>query len=335
MTATTASAATCDACSASVAPGDRFCEACGHQLGAAPAPTATAAAAGGATACRSCGAVGSFVDGWCSSCGLKQPARRDHLELELLEVGVAGVTNKGRRHHRNEDAMAALAGDGFVVAVVCDGVSTTVRPDDASQGAADAAAAVLLAAGPAAPDHGHAYDAARAAVIAVDFVPHPDLGPPSCTYLAAVVTDAAISLAALGDCRAYWVDDTVARQLTVDDSWATAQVQEGLMSSAEAYADPRAHAITAWLGRDADPAWVPALVEFVPPGPGRLLLVSDGLWNYAHEPADVARAMQAGDDLAALPSARRLIDFANAAGGADNITAVIVDLPLPKGSAPA
>jgi len=247
----------------------------------------------------------------------------------------AGVTNKGRRHHRNEDAMAALAGNAFVVAVVCDGVSTTVRPDDASQGAVDAAAAVLLAGGATAPDHAGAYDAARAAVLAVDFVPAPDLGPPSCTYLAALITDVAVSLASLGDCRAYWVDETTAQQLTVDDSWATAQVQDGLLSAADAYADPRAHAITAWLGRDADPTWTPASVDFAPPGPGRLLLVSDGLWNYALEPTDVVRAMRAGDDPAPLPSARRLVDFANAAGGADNITVVIVDLPLPKGPAHA
>jgi serine/threonine protein phosphatase PrpC len=224
-------------------------------------------------------------------------------------------------------------------------VSTTVRPDEASQLAADAAAAVLAAADPAVPPpHLAAYDAARAAVATVDATPEPGLGPPSCTYLAGVITDRRISLAHLGDCRAYWRPSAEpVRQLTVDDSWATQQVAAGLMEATAAYADPRAHSITAWLGRDADPAWTPALVELdVPPAGGRLLLVSDGLWNYTPSPDDVAALLDAGDP-GPLATARRLVDHANASGGADNITVVVVDLPLrppsppspPKGPTPA
>lgn len=329
--------AACDACGAPLGAGDLFCEACGHQL-AAPASEPTAGGAG--PACPGCGTPDPFDDdGWCGVCGRKQPAPRDHLEIVATD-GFAGVTDRGIRHHRNEDAMALLVGDDagtpFAVGVVCDGVSTTMRPDDASQGAVDAAAAVLLAAGPARRDHLGAYDAARAAVAAVDFEPGGALGPPSCTYLAAIVTDHLISLASLGDCRAYWHDAVsgVIRQLTVDDSWATHQVAGGAMAPAEAYADPRAHSITAWLGVDADPGWTPALIELDRPGAGRLLLVSDGLWNYTPGPDDVAAVVAAGEP-GALATARRLVDHANGSGGADNITVVVVDLPLSKGAAPA
>jgi serine/threonine protein phosphatase PrpC len=328
----------CPACGAAIAPGDRFCEACGHELpgtgsdagsGAAAAPTApvapVAAVEEPAVACPSCGAVGTAADGYCGVCGMRMPAPRDHEELAM--PGLAGVTDKGRRHHRNEDAMAVVTGHGFVAAVVCDGVSSTVDPDVASQAAADAAAAVLAASPPAEPDLDGAYDAARQAVLAVEFAPHPELGPPSCTFLAAMITDTCVSMAALGDCRAYWAVEGAAAQLTVDDSWAMMQIESGALSRAEAFAHPMAHVITRWLAQDADPSWRPAIVRFEPPSSGRLLLVSDGLWNYTLEPDQLVAAMGPwGDE--PLEVARRLVTFANQAGGSDNITVVAVDLPL-------
>jgi serine/threonine protein phosphatase PrpC len=54
-----------------------------------------------------------------------------------LDVGLAaGVTDRGLRHTRNEDAMAlaaTMSPDGpAAVAVVCDGVSSAPRADEAS-----------------------------------------------------------------------------------------------------------------------------------------------------------------------------------------------------------
>ncbi|MGH9224153.1 MAG: protein phosphatase 2C domain-containing protein [Acidimicrobiales bacterium] len=276
-------------------------------------------------ACQSCGATGQWFDGFCGMCGTKRPDPRDHTERE--GPGLAAVSDKGLRHAKNEDSYGVAAGDGFVVAVVCDGVSTTVVPEVASQAAADAAVAVLAAGGPSKPDFDGAFDAARAAVAAVAVQPHPDLGPPACTYLAAVITDASYRLSAFGDCRGYWVQpDGTVQQLTVDDSWATDQIALG-MPAAEVYADNRAHAITRWLGQDADPSWRPVAIEFPPPGPGRALLVSDGVWNYAAEPDQLSDVIRAAPP-PPLELARHLVTFANGQGGADNITAVVVDLPL-------
>ena len=318
-------AAACPACGEPIVAGDRFCEACGNELPftetAAAPPEPVTAPLEPAVTCPSCGNQGEPVEGYCGVCGMRLPAPRDHQELEL--EGVAGVTDKGIRHHRNEDAMAMYIGDGFVAALVCDGVSTTVNPDVASQAAADAACAVLAER----PDHDAAYDAARAAVLATAYEPAADLGPPSCTYLAAMVTDQRVTLASLGDCRAYWVTPGSATQLTVDDSWAELQIASGAMSRADAYAHPNAHVITRWLAKDADPAWRPTRVDFDVPGPGRLLLVSDGLWNYTIEPSTLVAAI--GDEpLGRLALARRLVTFANEAGGSDNITVVVVDLPM-------
>ena len=331
MTETVATA--CPTCGEPIAAGDRFCEACGTELPftePAPEPEPVAEAApeptpATAVTCPSCGNVGEPVDGYCDVCGMRLPAPRDHQELVL--EGVAGVTDKGRRHHRNEDAMAAFVGEGIVAAVVCDGVSTSVNPDVASQAAADAACTVLTTQ----LDPDAAYDAARRAVLATGYQPHPELGPPSCTVLAALVTYEGVTLASLGDCRAYWVAGDSATQLTVDDSWAELQIASGAMSPADAYASANAHVITRWLANDADPAWRPRLVSFEVPGPGRLLLVSDGLWNYAIEPAQLLAAIGEEPPGEPVELARRLVTYANQAGGSDNITVVVVDLPL-KGS---
>src|ERR1700731_5093093 len=74
------------------------------------------------------------------------PPTPDHAEVDLGTA--AGVTDRGLRHQRNEDALALESEqtpDGLVVvAVVCDGVSSSLRPDEASRAAAQAALPVLL-----------------------------------------------------------------------------------------------------------------------------------------------------------------------------------------------
>jgi serine/threonine protein phosphatase PrpC len=317
----------CPSCGAAAVPGDRFCEACGADLpeteavAALPAETQPEAAVPAVPACPSCGADGrEVVDGYCGVCGIKQPAARDHTEVDRGRV--AAVSDKGRKHHRNEDAYALRVEDGVpVVAVVCDGVSSTVNPDVASQAAADAALAVLVDGG----DMVAAHAAAQAAVEAVEGEPlPPDLGYPSCTFLAGVIDATGVTLGTLGDCRAFWLPaEGEAQTVTVDDSWAAGKIASGALTPEEAYAHPLSHSITRWLGKDADPEWEPRVSRFDFTGPGRFLLVSDGLWNYATEGPDVAAVAGAGT---AIEIARRLTDFANGAGGHDNITVVVVDV---------
>jgi serine/threonine protein phosphatase PrpC len=308
----------CPACGVAIAAGDRFCEACGQEL-------EVVAPAG--PPCPACGSTDPPVDGYCGVCGGRAPGARDHVEIEL--PGAAGVSDKGRSHFRNEDAMAVAVEAAATYAVIADGVSTTVDPDVVSLAAVTDALAELVRLGPDEAATESAFDRARAAVAATNFVPAADLGPPSCTYLALVVTGAQVLISSLGDCRAYWLgDDGSVEPLTTDDSWATEQIEAGLLTNDEAHADPRAHMITRWLGRDADPEWRPSLRTFVPPGGGRLLACSDGLWNYTLAPDRLARAVGERTE-ATVEVARRLVDFANAAGGSDNITVVLIDVPRP------
>jgi hypothetical protein len=98
--------------------------------------SADAAAVGDAgLTCPNCGAGPDAIDGdgFCSSCGVqrKVPAR-DHFEV-IVSPRCAGVSDIGKRHHQNEDFIAAAtAKDGAEVLFLCDGVSQSQNPKEVS-----------------------------------------------------------------------------------------------------------------------------------------------------------------------------------------------------------
>jgi serine/threonine protein phosphatase PrpC len=308
-------------------------------------------------------------ESFCEACGRALTGARehggrpdDHVEIETPFAG--GVTDRGRRHHRNEDAMALRVLDGGdVAAVVCDGVSTSARPEDAARSAADTGVAVLaerLAAGaePATASHDALLRAAAAvAALAAAAADQgggaaadqgdaeagatggaaPAVGQaisadaPACTYVSVLVTPpgsaaraGAVTVGWIGDSRAYWLADGGGRRLTMDDTWTGDMVASGALTEAEGRAHPNAHVLTAWLGADAGTV-EPHVATFTPDGPGSVIVCSDGLWNYLPEPADIAAALPAADPLTA---ARALVRIALEAGGRDNITVVVIPVPL-------
>ncbi|HTT53553.1 MAG TPA: protein phosphatase 2C domain-containing protein [Streptosporangiaceae bacterium] len=257
---------------------------------------------------------------------------RDHQEVDLGLL--AGVTDRGLRHQRNEDAMELAVAQSpagpVVIAVVCDGVSTSTRPDEASLAAARAAAAVLRAAAASGADLvGASTRAVQSAGEAVAQLAEPGASVPSATFVSAVLTGAAVTLCWLGDSRAYWLaaaKDSAAEQLTTDDSLAQEMVSAGLLRESEALTSPHAHVVTRWVG--ADPAEAPPHVAaFAPPGNGVLLLCSDGLWNYQPEAADLARLAMPRALTDPLGAAKELAQFAIESGGRDNITVVLAPFP--------
>jgi serine/threonine protein phosphatase PrpC len=300
-----------------------------------------ASAAGTGPVCVACGVGGVDDDGYCEHCGHAQPRRRDHQEQEL--EGVAAVSDRGLRHHRNEDAFTVAAarlpdGSPAVVAVVCDGVSTAYRPDDASAAASAAGSESLLGAlerGTGAEEAMRgALMAAFDAVTALAAEEDPPGSPghhnaPACTCVSAVVTGPVFTVGWIGDSRAYWVPDNrslPSARLTEDDSWAARMVSAGLMSQAEAYADERAHAITGWLGADAVDV-DPHVAAFQPDGPGVIVVCTDGLWNYAESAAELAEVLPADARVRPLHSARTLLGVALDGGGHDNVTVAVLPFP--------
>jgi serine/threonine protein phosphatase PrpC len=324
---------TCPSCGAPVGVGDSFCESCGTEL--AP-PMVSTEPPGYVVECPVCSvdpeAPPSAItaEGYCESCGRKVPSGRDHSELDLGLV--AGVTDRGLRHARNEDAMGLATADApsgpVAIAVVCDGVSTSPRPDEASLAGAQASVRALLTSIRRGDDPADASVAAvKSAYHALTVIGTPGQAP-SATYLSAVVGGDAVTVCWLGDSRAYWLaEGPDAIRLSTDDSLAEEMVARGEMNEAEALASPQAHVITRWLGADLrEPE--PHVVRFEPPGPGAVLLCSDGLWNYRPEAAGLAALALPAALTDPLGAAAELVKFAIDAGGMDNITVVLVPFPL-------
>jgi serine/threonine protein phosphatase PrpC len=346
---------TCRACGEPITGADAFCENCGADLPHTPAapvgPSLGQVEESARThlitlathvsdqpavpqpcPCASCGGeVGP--DGWCTVCGNRASNGREHVSFQPAPLA-AGVTDKGKIHPRNEDA-CALAGDGsWAVLVVCDGVSTATDSDVASLAAVNAARDVLVAA-PRCPDAdpgariqhwseqlvaaGNAAD--QAAIEAAHAIGDVD-NPPSATFVAAVADGAVIVAAWIGDSRAYWLPDNgAAQQLSVDDSWATAQIELGMTREA-AELTPQAHAITRWLGPDG-PGGDASTSAMTATEPGWLMVCSDGLWNYC-SPATSLGSLVASFALTdPLPLAEALVAWANDQGGHDNITVTL------------
>ncbi|MBC3993096.1 serine/threonine-protein phosphatase, partial [Streptomyces sp. AC563] len=295
--------------------------------------------------CAECRAGAIDDDGYCENCGHAQPRERDHMEEELAFV--AAASDRGLRHHRNEDAFALSEaelpdGSPAVVAVVCDGVSSATRPDDASAAAARVAGERLLTALPRGTHPQQAmHEAIIAAAEAVNALaeearpahrdPHRHENAPACTIVSAVVASGILTVGWIGDSRAYWVPDdraTPAARLTEDDSWAAQMVAAGLLSEQEAYADERAHAITGWLGADAYEI-EPHTAAFKPDRPGVVVVCTDGLWNYAESAPEMAAAVPPDARVRPMDSARKLVGHALEGGGHDNVTVAVVPFPLP------
>ncbi|MGD8149599.1 PP2C family protein-serine/threonine phosphatase [Ornithinimicrobium sp. Y1694] len=275
--------------------------------------------------CR-CG--GAFdADGWCTECGERRPDPRHHFSSRPTDR-VAAVCDRGIRHTDNEDAMAVWADeqapDLRAALVVCDGVSSAPRSAEASLAASYAALEVLTTSDALAQERLQA--ATKAAADAVAEVGE-EFGEsaPSCTIVLAVVEADLATVGNVGDSRAYWFpDEGEPLRLTRDDSMAEEQVDAGI-DRATAEAGPLAHTITRWLGPDAHDQH-PRVVTQEVTSTGWLMLCSDGLWNYASEPADLRAVLREAERAVGqdpLDLGQHLVDWANGKGGADNITVAL------------
>lgn len=296
---------TCQRCLGPPPPGHSYCEECGRDLRAEPGGRWWSSTAPPGP-CRVCGCPRLSREGFCEDCGRRPGVGQDQAELHL-PVGSA-ITHKGLRKPRNEDAVALGSSGEAILAVVCDGVSSSDRADEAAHSCVDTAivaglAAVDAGAG-ATGGTGAAVEAASIAVAAL-VTAETAASPPSCTYVSAVVTTTEVVAGWLGDSRAYWLVPEApeeSRLLTEDHSVAGR--------------------LARWLGADAGDT-VPAVTTVRPDRSGMVLLCSDGLSRYLSEPAQLAAA--AGGDPAA--AVRALCDHALHAGGVDNIAIVLIPFP--------
>lgn len=306
----------CSKCGESLLIDAKFCESCGTPTTSEPG-------------CQKCGVGITEIDadGYCLQCGYRQVSpERDRLEV-LLNSYLAGVSDRGLRHRRNEDFLALSLGDTQII-VVCDGVSSSDQPEIASRTAATSACEYLTQYLTTDPIVENPHVLTKSAIVhalkSVCDIPireGVDSDAPSTTIVTAIVRNGIATIGWLGDSRAYWIAEENSQQLTQDHSWLTEVVEAGEMSQAEAEKSPHAHAITRWLGADVKVEEVfPSIIDFTIPSSGYILLCTDGLWNYAPEAEALAALVKTSPQKDAIAVSRLLVDFARNCGGHDNIT---------------
>lgn len=143
------------------------------------------------------------------------------------------------------------------------------------------------------------------------------------TCTAVLMMGHGLYIAHVGDSRAYLYGPEGLRQLTTDHSTVGRLIALGHLDSSEAREHPLRNQLYRTVGQQSQIS-----VDFVyqPAASGtHLLLCSDGLWGLIDDPL-LAKALES--HLWPQDACNELIALANLAGGEDNISAVVISLPV-------
>ena len=139
------------------------------------------------------------------------------------------------------------------------------------------------------------------------------------TIVAALLDGPVVSIAHVGDSRAYMVREGALAKLTEDHSLVAEQVRRGLLTEEEAEHSPQQNIITRAIGMEAT---IEVSLNELTLIPGDcLLLCSDGLTKGVRA-AQILDAIQDGPD--AQAASDQLVALANQAGGEDNTTVIVI-----------
>jgi protein phosphatase len=276
------------------------------------------------------------------SSSMKDSSNPDSPNAEVI-VRVAGLTDVGRTREHNEDAFAvADLTTGTTIAepssatlstgakgslfMVADGMGGAAAGEIASAMAVDIVLGEMrtnwIAASDAAAETfvlaiKAATKAANAQINAFA-TQHPEYRGMGTTATIAGLLGDTLYLAQVGDSRAYIVRDGVTRQITKDQSLMQKLIEAGEMTEEEAEHSERRNIILQALGPEGT-IKVDLTHQQIRRG-DTLVLCSDGLSGQVSK-EQIAEAVSQESDLTKV--SQRLIDLANAAGGPDNITAIV------------
>jgi PPM family protein phosphatase len=150
---------------------------------------------------------------------------------------------------------------------------------------------------------------------------HPEQAGMGATLTALWISGDALSIAHVGDSRAYLLRNGSLQQLTNDHSLVAEQVRRGIISASEAEQSEMQSVLLRALGTQAEvevDSEEQALFAR-----DLLLLCSDGLTRMVTDP-EIAGTLQAETD--PQRAADRLIALANETGGIDNISVIVIRL---------
>ncbi len=235
--------------------------------------------------------------------------------MSPYKLVAAGVTDVGRVRDGNEDDFIDQSNRLGLVAVA-DGMGGHRGGEVASATALEALRAAVASGQPLRD----AIEGANDAVLEKS-VSDQELAGMGTTLTAGMLgSDGYLVVGHVGDSRAYLVRDGELTQITDDHSLVEEMVRGGELTREQAEVHPRRSIITRAHGIDPEVEVDEYPIELQPGD--RILFCSDGLTTMVR-PDEIASILSRERD--PKRAAQLLVDAANAAGGEDNITALIVE----------
>lgn len=239
--------------------------------------------------------------------------------MTRLRSGSATDIGRNPRRTINQDMVLEATG----IYAVADGMGGHLGGEVASLTAIEALRANFSPAdGPEGLER--AIAAANEAVVA-ESSSNAELHDMGTTLAVVAVVDTAdeelLAVANIGDSRIYLLRNGELSQLTDDHSLPEELFRRGQLTKAEAAIDPRRNIVTRVIGPSFGEG--PDIQNLVPYVGDRILICSDGLYNEVEDDEIAATLRKIGDP---TDAARSLVEQANAHGGGDNISVVIVDV---------
>ena len=239
-----------------------------------------------------------------------------------MRVEADGFSDVGRERSGNEDYMVLEPGMGLFA--VCDGMGGHAAGEVASETAGTfirdhvSGNADAIARGEAERVMREAVEGANRAVFELGRSGQGRHGMGT-TCISLLVHGNIATMAHVGDSRLYLLRDGNLCQLSEDHNYGNEAVRNGILTREQAFASPYAERVTRAVGV-RDTVTVDTMQFEVVAG-DTMLLCSDGLYQYDGKGV-VLDAALAQDEIRGLPE--QLIGGANAAGGSDNVTAVVL-----------
>jgi serine/threonine protein phosphatase PrpC len=232
-----------------------------------------------------------------------------------VKLAAASATDQGLVRSNNEDAF--LIDDQRALFAVADGMGGHRGGEVASHTAIEALRAAIANGTPL-------HDAITRANTAVltRAAGDDELTGMGTTMTAVIaVGGRQLLIGHVGDSRAYLLHEGTLRRATDDHSLVEELVREGRLTPEQAEAHPQRAIVTRALGVDDD-VDVDLYTLDIEAG-DRVVLCSDGLTTMVRE-RDIERLARTETDPQRLAEA--LVNAANAAGGEDNVTIVVIDV---------
>ena len=260
-----------------------------------------------------------------------------NIQYDLQQLVAASGQSVGKQRELNEDSLlaitATLAGNSgslpFGLYIVADGMGGHQYGEVASNAAVRTVgghimhkfAPYLFNLKPSSPDES-LQEIMQTAVREAQKTIQSEAPSSGTTLTAALVLGQQVTIAHVGDSRAYHIHPDGRSEVVTRDHSLVKRLEElGHISEEEAENYPHRNVLYRALGQGE--ILEPDVFTVAFPQTGYLMLCSDGLWGVVADP-DMHRMINEAPNL--QRACQNLVEAANAAGGPDNISVIIVQM---------